>query len=154
MNRRLLLLVVLGSAGLLTALMFWNSTRVTSADYLSSVVTIGTTTVRVRVPVTMAAQTKGLGGVTSLTNEEGMMWRYDTPRQVSFWMKGMRIPLDFIWIRDGAVIGITPDVQPPTEQNASLPIYQPPQAVDRVLEVRAGFAQANGVSVGMIVTER
>jgi len=154
MNRRHLLWIVIGSIVVLIIFVTWNSSRVTEADYVGANVTIEGATLQVRVPVTLAAQTKGLGGVASLTDTDGMMWRYETPQMVSFWMKGMLIPLDFIWIRDGKVIGLTTDVQPPNETNEQLPIYTPPSDVDRVLEVRAGFTAAHEITIGSAVTER
>lgn len=50
---------------------------------------------------------KGLQGVSKLEDDEGMLFIYDEPRTVGFWMKDTLIPLDIIFIdQDGEVISI------------------------------------------------
>ena len=107
----------------------------------------------VTVPRTSSESAKGLGGVTTLGADQGMLWRYDTPKMVTFWMKGMKFALDFIWIRDGQVIGVTPNIPPLASTRDKLVLYRPPALVDRVLEVNAGFSVAHQISVGTAVTE-
>lgn len=111
---------------------------------------VGQQRVRVRVPQTEAASEQGLSGVTSLTDEEGMYWEFQELGRPNFWMKDMLIPLDFLWIRDGVVQQITPNV--PAPKNGNLPIYQPTADVTNVLEVPAGFAERHGIKVGTGVT--
>jgi uncharacterized membrane protein (UPF0127 family) len=43
---------------------------------------------------------KGLQGVKELSEDEGMLFYFDPPQDVSFWMKGVEIPLDIIFIND------------------------------------------------------
>lgn len=43
---------------------------------------------------------KGLQGVTSLPENEGMLFYFDEPQSVAFWMKDTEIPLDIIFIDD------------------------------------------------------
>lgn len=43
---------------------------------------------------------KGLQGVKKLSEDEGMLFYFDPPQDVSFWMKGVEIPLDIIFIND------------------------------------------------------
>jgi uncharacterized membrane protein (UPF0127 family) len=110
---------------------------------------IGQQTVTVRVPTTTAASEQGLSGVSSLSDTEGMYWEFSEPSRPTFWMKGMLIPLDFIWVRDGRVTEITPDVPAPV--NGNLPLYQPKDPVTNVLEVSAGFAKRHSIQVGTLV---
>ena len=50
---------------------------------------------------------KGLQGVSKLEDDEGMLFIYDEPKTVGFWMKDTLIPLDIIFIdQDGEVISI------------------------------------------------
>lgn len=43
---------------------------------------------------------KGLQGVTSLPENEGMLFYFDPPEEVSMWMKGVSIPLDIIFFNE------------------------------------------------------
>lgn len=50
---------------------------------------------------------KGLQGVTELKEDEGMLFFFDEPQTVAFWMKDTLIPLDIIFIdEDMEVISI------------------------------------------------
>jgi len=66
-----------------------------------------------------------------------------------FCMRGMRFPLDFIWIADDRVAGVTRMV-PPTFPGT----LTSPAPVNYVLEVPGGFAEKHGVQVGDRVTWR
>lgn len=43
---------------------------------------------------------KGLQGIQSLSENEGMMFFYDPPQEVSMWMEGVNIPLDIIFFNE------------------------------------------------------
>lgn len=43
---------------------------------------------------------KGLQGVTELKDDEGMLFFFDEPQTVAFWMKDTKIPLDIIFINE------------------------------------------------------
>lgn len=96
---------------------------------------------------------KGLGGRESLAEENGMLFVYDVKLKPRFWMKGMRIPLDFIWIDGDKVVDLLANVPPPQEgqSDATLPLYSSVVEVDKVLEVNAGFISKNNITVGDIV---
>ncbi len=54
----------------------------------------------VQVAKTDEEKTKGLQGVKELPKNEGMLFKYDEPQTVMFWMKDTLIPLDIIFIGD------------------------------------------------------
>ena len=54
----------------------------------------------VKVATTEEEREKGLQGVTTLADNEGMLFIFDEPDKVSFWMKGTEIPLDIIFINE------------------------------------------------------
>ena len=53
-----------------------------------------------------------------------------------------------IWISEGRVIGITPNVPAPTD-NQDLPTYFAPANITHALEVVAGWSERNQIQVGV-----
>jgi hypothetical protein len=106
---------------------------------------------RVRVSVdivdTPALRARGLSGRPGLAPEQGMLFLFEAPRIQSFWMKDMRFEIDILWIRDGRIVSITPDVPLPASPR-ELPQYRSPVPCDVVLEVRAGAARRWGLLLG------
>lgn len=43
---------------------------------------------------------KGLQGVTELKDDEGMLFFFEEPQTVGFWMKDIKVPLDIIFISE------------------------------------------------------
>lgn len=49
----------------------------------------------------------GLSNIESMDDDEGMLFKYDRPQHVAFWMKDTTIPLDIIFINnDNEVISV------------------------------------------------
>jgi uncharacterized membrane protein (UPF0127 family) len=110
---------------------------------------IGQTRVRVEIADTPEKQIQGLSGRLGLSKDTGMLFEFAAPGQPAFWMKGMNFPLDFIWIANGRVVEITPDVpHEPGVAEADLQRYIPVRTVDSLLEISGGWAALNGVKVG------
>ncbi len=103
---------------------------------------------RVTLADTPSEQAAGLSNRPSLDADEGMLFRFDKPSILSFWMKEMRFPIDIIWIRDRVVVDVTKEAEIPTS-GRPLRIYRPAEAADTVLEVRAGFSDEFGVQPGL-----
>ncbi len=59
----------------------------------------------VDVVATPAALAKGLSGREDLSSNEGMLFVFSKVKEQTFWMKGMKIPIDLIWIKDDVVVG-------------------------------------------------
>lgn len=99
---------------------------------------------------TQTKRSKGLGGREALATDAGMLFVFDTTGKHPFWMKGLTFPLDFVWIKGDKVVDLSSNIEPPTpgQQDASLPIYQSKEDVDKVLEVNAGIAQRLNIKVG------
>ncbi|MEK6881794.1 MAG: DUF192 domain-containing protein, partial [Nanoarchaeota archaeon] len=91
---------------------------------------------------------KGLGDRDFLAPEEGMLFVLRTPKP-TFWMKGMRFPLDFIWIKDGIVTDIQKNI-PIVAGNISLDDTRrtPSQDSSHMLEVNANFSTQRNIQVG------
>jgi uncharacterized membrane protein (UPF0127 family) len=43
---------------------------------------------------------------------DGMIFFFDKPLKVSFWMRGMNFPLDIVWVRNNVILGVTENVKP------------------------------------------
>ena len=98
---------------------------------------------------TEAKREEGLSSFKGLSDQEGMLFLFDQAGNYQFWMKGMSMPIDIIWINNNKVIGITPDI--PVQTGAAdneLKKYAPPSEVDKVLEVRAGWTKKYGIEAG------
>ena len=111
-------------------------------------IVIGSEKLLVEVADTPEAWAKGLGGREQLAENEGMIFVFPNANFYSFWMKGMKFGLDFIWIKGDKIIDITQNVLPPKDAFDQLPIYQPKQIIDKVLEVNAGWVERHRVTIG------
>jgi hypothetical protein len=102
--------------------------------------------ISVELAETPKEQAKGLGERDSLAWDHGMYFEYPQPGFYAFWMKGMRFPIDIIWLRDGRIVGFEANV--PFEKGGNGPTVRPRELVDAVLEVPAGYSAARGWRVG------
>ena len=110
---------------------------------------IGSQTLTVEIATSPEAMQQGLSDRISMGKNQGMLFDFGAvPVNTSFWMKDMRFNLDFIWIEQNKIVGITPDVPAPTHLNTNLPSYYPPSPVNQVLEVNAGWAKENNSKSG------
>jgi uncharacterized membrane protein (UPF0127 family) len=118
-----------------------------------AIVTLGDASVRAEIASDSASLRRGLSGRDRLGADDGMLFVLpdDSP---SFWMKGMRFPIDIVWIRNGRVVDVTADVPPPSGAGASLPTYSPARPADRALEVNAGWAARHDVGRGDVARLR
>ena len=106
-------------------------------------VTVGKVTVKAEVVRTPERLYLGLSYRNELPEGHGMLFLMPAKQVQTFCMRGMRIPLDLIWISDGRVAGITPDVAPAFPGNLTSP-----GPVSQVLEVPGGFARRHGIKAG------
>ena len=105
--------------------------------------------IKVEIADSSEERKQGLGGRESLATDSGMLFVFPESGVYSFWMKGLKFPLDFIWIKDNTVLDILRDVKPPDpgQSDESLPIYQPNQPINKVLEINAGSADKLNIKV-------
>ena len=83
----------------------------------------------------------------SLAGDRGMIFPYDPPQDVSFWMKNTLIPLDIIFIRsDGTIVRIT---KAKALDETPLPAGEP---IAVVLEIRGGRAAELGIKEGDVAS--
>jgi uncharacterized protein len=110
---------------------------------------IGSEAITVEIAQSDDERASGLSGRTELPEDRGMLFVYDSPRVVTFWMRGMLIPIDMVFLRDQEVISVIADVPPCAEDPC--PTYGPDVPVDAVLELAAGRAATLGVTPGLTI---
>lgn len=95
-------------------------------------------------------QAIGLSGRSGLARFAGMLFVFEEPDYYGIWMKGMRFPIDILWIKDGVVVDLEETVLPPADgvSDWALPVYRPDVKADFVLEVNAGFSKAHNIAIG------
>jgi uncharacterized membrane protein (UPF0127 family) len=101
----------------------------------------------VEVAATPEQQERGLMFRRSVPADGGMIFPYNPPQTVAFWMKNTLVPLDIIFIRsDGTIVRVTHakalDLTP-------LPSGEP---IAAVLEIRAGRAAELGIEEGDVAS--
>jgi hypothetical protein len=106
----------------------------------------GTDRVRVRIQVADDdfERERGLMYRRHLDRDAGMLFVFDPPEDVSFWMENTYIPLDVLFIDDAlTIVGIVTD---------TVPLSLDPIEIGRpsrfVLEVNAGFVRTHGIAPG------
>ena len=111
-------------------------------------VEIGGQKLKVDLALTMAEQAQGLSGRENLLPDTGMLFVFDVPGKVPFWMKDMNFPIDMIWI--------TEDMKVDYIKKDALPALYPEQYgpgvndgnAKYVLEAVDGFSDKNNLQVG------
>lgn len=93
----------------------------------------------------------GLSGRSALSPNQGMLFIFENSGHHAFWMKDMRIPLDFIWISQNSIVEISANIPPP-KAGESPRVLTPGQEINWVLEVPAGFTASHNLKIGDIVS--
>lgn len=101
-------------------------------------ITIGDKKYKVEIADTPEKQEKGLMGRKSLPENQGMLFIYDEPQDLSYWMKDTFISLDIIFIDDDMEVVSIKQGQPMSEE----PITE--NDVQYVLEVNSNSGIEEG----------
>jgi uncharacterized membrane protein (UPF0127 family) len=108
-----------------------------------TVVTIGQVKVKAEVVSSPEKLFLGLGQRPGLPEGQGMLFVMPRMEVQTFCMRGMRFPLDLIWLRQGQVAGLARNIAPDYPG-----VMVSPVPVNYVLEVPAGFCDRHGIKVG------
>lgn len=118
-------------------------------SYEKKVVMLGDTRYILEVADTDFLRERGLSYRTSLAPQTGMLFVFDVPRIIRFWMKDMNFPIDIIWLdADKKVVRIEHSVSPSTYPSS----FGPEIPTQYVIEIPAGEAQNIGLSKGDMVS--
>ncbi len=88
---------------------------------------------------------KGLMGVRSMQENEGMLFVFPEETQLSFWMKNTYIPLDLIFIDNNNIIVTIHENAKPLDITKR---YESATLAKYVLEVNGGTSGEKGIKVG------
>ncbi len=105
--------------------------------------------IRVEVARTLDEQAQGLADRSSVG--DGMIFCMDGTTIQRFWMLGMQVPVDMVWIHGGEVRGVAAEVplrEGEGNGSANPTIRSSDEPVNMVLELPAGWAERHQVVVG------
>ncbi len=136
----------------------WQKSRKHTNEYLSvdhSVILQGKR-FDVRVADTPETRELGLSYFRSLPANQGMIFLFDRADRYAFWMKGMRFPLDVVWLKKSTgnkyrVIGYESNVRPETYPA----VFTTPEPADAFLELNAGTLErmSNILGIDLVLTK-
>lgn len=113
-------------------------------DRLTITTSHGPKRFRVEVARTLEQQERGLMYRDSVAPDSGMIFPFDPPQEISFWMKNTRVPLDMLFIRaDGTIARIAAMTTP-----YSLDLVPSGEPAAAVLEIAGGRSAALGIAPG------
>lgn len=109
----------------------------------SFLVKIKDASIAVELADTWRKRARGLSGRATLPADQGMLFIFNRPDFYSFWMRGMKFPIDIIWIDENLrIVGVDKNVSP-----ASFPrAFRPSAPAQYVLETAAGMTEANDIA--------
>jgi len=105
--------------------------------------------VRVEVVRTVADKRQGLSGRADLPEGTGMLFIFDEPSELAFWMKDMHFAIDMVWFdASWSVVSVSENATPHSYPQH----FSPETPAQYVLEVPAFFARENGIATGTQAT--
>ena len=78
-----------------------------------------------------------------------MLFVFDSADYYAFWMKNMKFPIDIIYVKGDKVTTVIHQAQPTSLLN--MPIYQPNEKSDKVLEINSGLSKTYNIKAGSVV---
>lgn len=88
----------------------------------------------------------GLSKFNQIAKDKGMLFIFPRKDYLTFWMKGMKFPIDIIFIQENKIVDIFQDV--PVATGSALPTYTTKKQADKVLEINAGLVKEYGIKIG------
>lgn len=105
---------------------------------------LGNAKIKVELAQSQGERGQGLGDRNSLPQNQGMLFIFETSDVYPFWMRDMKFPLDIIWLNeDYKVVYIEKNIKPESYPKT----FQPLSPAKYVLEVNAGWANANNIKM-------
>ena len=134
------------AAMICAALLLGATLAAAAADLPQRTLTIGDNKLIVEVAATPQTRETGLMNRFSLQQDHGMLFVFEVPQPLAFWMKNTYIPLSIAFVdRNGRILNIE-DMRPQDESthwSNGLALY--------AIEMRQGWFAKNGIAPGDVV---
>jgi len=108
----------------------------------------GTAAFNVEVAADEASRARGLMHVEQMSLSSGMLFVYQRPQLMSFWMRNTLIELDMLFLDGSGVIRHIHHRAQPLDET---PISGGPDMLIGVLEINGGLARRLGIKVGDVL---
>jgi uncharacterized membrane protein (UPF0127 family) len=114
-----------------------------------STILLGTQSFRLEILSAREELARGLGGRASLDADMAVLFAFDPPQILQFWMKDVQFPIDVLFIDDQGVITDVHTMNPELGlPDALLTRYSSSADVVYAVEINGGLAGQLGVAVG------
>lgn len=90
----------------------------------------------------------GLSKHDKLPTDKAMLFIFAKKDYYRFWMKDMKFPIDIIFIKDNKIAKIYENASVLKAPVNELPIYSPPEPINKVLEINAGISKKYNFKAG------
>jgi uncharacterized membrane protein (UPF0127 family) len=114
----------------------------TAADFFT--VPVGGKPVRMQLAIKRGEMERGLMGRTDLKSDEGMIFIYEAPQRMSFWMRNTPTPLDIGFFSPDGTLKEVHQLYPFDET----PVPSRGSDLQFALEMKQGWFEFNGVKPG------
>ncbi|HCP82547.1 MAG TPA: hypothetical protein DIT67_13620 [Octadecabacter sp.] len=104
----------------------------------------GTVQFTVDVADSVEERSRGLMFVEEMATMQGMLFVYERPRRVSFWMRNTLIPLDMLFVDE---LGVVQNIHAMAQPLDETPIFGG-EGIQFVLEINGGLAAMLGLEAG------
>lgn len=143
-------LIIGGAVGVVICLIVIAVLQGREAAERASVIIENDVTLSVRVADNAWERQRGLSGLSAEeVKAQGMLFVFQDAAVRDFWMKGMQLDLDVLWIKDGKIVASDIGVPAPDSGQAPQHMTSAPIPVDMVLELPAGYVRQFDLQPGM-----
>ena len=113
--------------------------------YSSGVVEIGNIKLKAILADSFIKRAIGLMYRDSISEDECMLFTFSHPSMLGIWMKGMKFPIDILWLDSSKSIVTIKESLPPC-RGILCKTYYPERESMYVIELRSGFIKKNSVT--------
>ena len=104
--------------------------------------------IQAELAITFSERQRGLMGRRELADNRGMLFLFERPGRLTFWMSGVLIPLDLVWLdSDRRIVGVS-EWTPVCGSGSDCRLFDGGAEARFVLELAAGMVEANGLAIG------
>lgn len=143
-------LVMLCVVALIVYISFRTSEELPTGPTLS----LGDAVIHLEIADTEEKQALGLGGRESFPETAGMLFVFPVPDLYGSWMLGMRFSLDIVWLEANGDKFRVIDMKKNVSLDTYPEIFYPSAPTSYILEINAGAAKKNGITLGSVLTFR